>query len=228
MEENQIINRLKKNKTILEIGSGDGIFVKKLLKYKKIKKYHGIDFVKELVNKSNKNYEKFSNISFSTKDISLIDKKSFNIKFDYIISKRVIQNVLDQNLQIKIIDNLGFHLKKNGLIILVECSNDARKNINYIKKKYNLPKIPVSFHNIFLNDSKIKKYKFKKLKLLKIDNFSSNFYFITRVVYALYSKNFLKKKVNYKNYLQDIGLMINDDLLKIDLSQVKVYLFKKK
>ena len=228
LEEDQIIKRIKNNKTILEIGSGNGILLKRLIKNKKIKKYLGTDFVKELVDISNKKFKKKKNINFSQIDMTLINKKTFDTKFDYIVSKRAVQNVLNQNLQLKTIDNLGHHLKKRGLMILVESSSLAQKNINKLRKKYNLHKIIPPFHNLFLDDNKLIKYKFKNLKLLKIDNFSSNFYFITRIIYKLYAKNFLRKDTDYKNYLNFIALMIKDDLLKIDLSQIKTFLFIKK
>ena len=229
LEEDQIIKRIKDNKKILEIGSGNGILLKRFLKSKKIKKYIGTDFVSELINLSKKKYKNLGNVSFFQKDMTLIDESSFNIKFDYIISKRAIQNVLNYKLQLESIDNIGYHLKKNGLMILVESSSTAQKNINFLRKKYNLPKIIPPYHNLFLNDLKIKKYKFKNVKLLKINNFSSNFYYITRIIYAYYAKFYLKQKVNYSHNLSKIGLLMTDyNLLNLDLSQIKTYLFKKK
>ena len=47
--------------------------------------------------------------------MTLVSNKSFNEKFDYIISKRAIQNVLSNKLQISTIDNFGYHLKKMDL-----------------------------------------------------------------------------------------------------------------
>jgi phospholipid N-methyltransferase len=38
IEENQIINRIENNKTILELGCGNGLILKRLIKNKKIKK----------------------------------------------------------------------------------------------------------------------------------------------------------------------------------------------
>ena len=227
LEEDQIINNLKNNKTVLEIGSGNGILLRRLLKKKKIKKYLGTDFVRELVEKSKKNFKK-KNINFKQLDMTLVSNKSFSEKFDYIISKRAIQNVLSNKLQISTIDNFGYHLKKNGLMILVESSNTAQKNINFYRKKYKLPKIIPPFHNLFFDDKKILSHKFKHVKLKKIHNFSSNYYFISRILNALLCKKYLKKKASYSDPLNQIGLRINDDLIKEDFSQIKTYFFEKK
>ena len=228
LEEDQIIKRIKKNKTILEVGSGNGILLQRLLKSTKVKKYVGTDFVESLVEKSNRKYSRGKNISFEHFDMTQINKNSFNEKFDYIISKRAIQNVLKSSLQLNTIDNLGFHLKEKGSMILVESSSTAQNNINNFRKKYKLDKIIPPFHNLFFSDEKIKKYNFKNLKLVNIDNFSSNFYFISRIVYALYAKNYLKKIPQYGDYHNTIGLMVNEDLLKIDFSQIKTYVFSRK
>ena len=227
LEEDQIIKKIKDNKTILEIGSGNGILLKRLLKKKKIKKYLGTDFVKELVEKSKKNFKK-KNINFKHFDMTEVSNESFNEKFDYIISKRAIQNVLSRKLQINTIDKFGYHLKKGGLMVLVESSNTAQKNINLFRKKYKLPRIVPPFHNLFFDDKKILNHKFKNIKLKKIDNFSSNYYFISRVLNALLYKNYLKKKVSYSDPLNQIALLINDDLLKEDFSQIKTYFFERK
>ena len=227
IEEDQIINRIKNNKIILEIGCGNGLILKRLIKEIKIKKYHGFDFVKELINVCIKKYRS-KKINFQTLDMTLIDKKTFKIKYDYIISKRALQNVLSTKLQLKTIDNVGYFLRKNGKMILVESSINAQNNINKIRKKFNLSKIIPPFHNLFFNDDKVKTYNFKNLKLIKIDNFSSSFYFTSRIIYALYAKIFLKKNPSYDHPLNIIASMLDGKLIKEDFSQIKTYIFKKK
>ena len=113
IEEDQIIDRINNNKTILELGCGNGLLLKRLIKNRKIKKYYGTDFVKELVDICIKKY-KSKKINFQTLDMTLIDKNTFKTKYDYIVTKRAIQNVLDTKLQLKTIDDAGYFLKKNG------------------------------------------------------------------------------------------------------------------
>jgi cyclopropane fatty-acyl-phospholipid synthase-like methyltransferase len=227
LEENQIIKNIKTNKTILELGCGNGVILKKILKKKKIKSYLGTDFVKELIDNCKFKFNS-KNIKFKTLDMTLINKTTFTEKYDYIITKRAIQNILSHKLQLKVIDNSGYFLKKNGLMILIESSSTAQKNINDLRKEYKLSKIIPPFHNLFFDDNKVKKYKFKNVKLVKIENFSSNFYFISRIIYALYTKIFLKKNPFYSHPLNTIGSKIKENLLNKDLSQIKTYFFKKK
>jgi len=230
IEEDQIIKNLKNNRNILEIGCGNGLLVKELIKTKKIKKYIGVDFVPDLINFCKRKFFNRKNIDFICKDITLINEKTFNFSFDYIISKRVIQNILSLRLQLKVLDNIGFYLKKNGFMVLVESSSVAQNNINNLRKKYKLKKIIPPFHNLFLDDHQIEKYSFKNIKLKKIENFSTNFYYITRIIYAYYAKNFLKKNPHLNHPFQIIAkdMMTDYKLLNIDLSQIKTYIFEKK
>ena len=229
LEENQIIKNIKANKTILELGCGNGVILKKILKEKKIKSYLGTDFVKELIDNCKFKF-KSKNTKFKTLDMTLINKSSFPEKYDYIITKRAIQNILNHKLQLKVIDNVGYFLKKNGLMILVESSANAQKNINDLRKEYKLSKIIPPFHNLFFSDRKIKKHVFKNVIIVNIHPFASDFYYVTRLIYAIYAKFSLKKKPSFNHPLQKVALNIsmNNKLSTTRYSQVQKYIFKKK
>ena len=172
LENDFMVKNIKKNKSILEIGCGNAVLLKKLT-LKKPKYYLGTEFVRELTE---------------------YNKKT---------------------------------LKKGGKMLLMESSINAQKNINKYRKIFNLHKITPPWHNLFLDDEILKKYRFKNVKLKKIENFSSNFYFITRIIYAAYAK--LKNiKVNFTDPLNIIASSINKKILSEDFSQIKLYVFIKK
>ena len=113
-------------------------------------------------------------------------------------------------------------------MILVESSASAQNNLNKLRKIYKLSKIKPPFHNLFIDDNKLKKFKFKNVKLHKVISFSSNFYFTSRIIYALYAKNFLKKEPKYNHPLNLIASSLKNNLISEDLSQIKTYIFKRK
>ena len=84
LEEDQIIKNIKKNSTILELGCGNGVILKRILKKKKIKSYLGTDFVRELIDNCKFKFNS-KNLNFKTLDMTLIDKSTFLEKYDYII-----------------------------------------------------------------------------------------------------------------------------------------------
>jgi len=223
----QILNRLKENSKILEIGCGNGLLYKQIRSKFKISNYVGIDFVQELIDICNKE-KKEPNDKFFQLDMTEIKNDQFDDQFDFIISKRAIQNVIDTNLQLEAIDNFGKFLKNDGLMVLVESSKQAQDNINNLRSKYNLEKILPPFHNLFFDDNAIKDFNFQNVKLEKMDEFASDFFYITRLVYAIYSRDYLKEDPNYKHPLQEIALNLTSNKITKEFSQIKTYIFKKK
>ena len=227
VEDNEILKRVENNKSILEIGCGNGVLYSKLSEKLSNFSYLGTDFVKDLIDVcENKSTSKEHN--FIQQDMTDINKSSFDKKYDFIISKRAIQNVLEEKLQIQTIENLGHFLKDDGLMILVESSATAQNRLNLAREKYNLHKIIPPFHNLFFDDEKIKKYNFQNLKLEEISPFASDFYYITRLIYARYAKEFLKEKTSYDHPLEKIANSMSENQYTQDFSQIQTYIFRKK
>jgi SAM-dependent methyltransferase len=227
IESNQILSKISNNKSILEIGCGNGLLYEDLKKKFSLSKYVGTDFVNELVDECDSKKIDGKD-TFLQLDMTEVNTNTFNSKFDFIISKRAIQNVIDHKLQIEAIDNFGYFLDNDGLMVLVESSSDAQHNINNERKKYDLGHIDAPFHNLFFDDEQIRSHNFKNVKLLNIDPFSSDFYFITRIIYARYAKEYLNENPNYSHPLQKIALTMDGSTITKDFSQIKCYTFIKK
>ncbi len=227
VEDNEILKRVHDNKSILEIGCGNGVLYSKLSKKLNNFTYLGTDFVNELIEVC-KTKSSSNNHKFVQQDMTDINKDSFDQKFDYVITKRAIQNVLEEDLQLKTIENLGYFLKDDGVMILVESSANAQNRLNYEREKYKLHKIIPPFHNLFFNDDKIKNYSFKNLKLIEISPFASDFYYITRLIYARYAKEHLNEKTTYDHPLEKIAISMSNNQHTNQFSQIQTYIFKKK
>ena len=102
LEKNEIkyfLSIIKKKKSVLDIGCGDGELLRNLKKRNGCNCY-GIDFSSNLINVAKK---KSRNINFFCIDMNKIkDDFKTDIKFDYIITKRSIQNLTSWNDQKKI------------------------------------------------------------------------------------------------------------------------------
>mgnify|MGYP006074241787 FL=1 len=227
VEDNEILKRVKDNKSILEIGCGNGVLYSKLSKKLNNVSYLGTDFVQDLVEVCKKKSSSNKH-QFIQQDMTDINKDSFDQKYDFIISKRAIQNVLEQKLQIQTIENLGHFLKEDGVMILVESSANAQNSLNFEREKYNLHKIIPPFHNLFFDDDKIKSHVFENLKLIEILPFASDFYYLTRIIYARYAREFLDEKTSYNHPLEKIAISMANNQHTNKFSQIQTYIFKKR
>ena len=221
------MSKLSNNSKILEIGCGNGLLYENIRKNLNVDQYVGTDFVSELINCCNSKILN-SNDGFIQLDMTEVNNNTFDIDFDFIISKRAIQNVLDKSLQFEVIDNFGYFLKQNGIMILIESSEDALQNINQERSKYGLKKINSPFHNLFFDDEMLIQHNFKNVELLELNPFSSDFYFITRIIYSRLAKEYLNEPPNYDHPLEKIALTMSNKLSTKDYSQLKCYTFIKK
>ena len=223
LETKLITPLIKKNAKVLDLGCGDGSLLKHLKIYKNIKGV-GVDFSEQLIKISKKNRK---GIEFFCHDMSKINKlKQINGKYDYIITKRSIQNLVSWKDQKKFINILNNFINKKTRVFLIESSKVGLKNINKFRKKANLNEIKEPWHNLYLDDLKIKNTKFNKIKLLKIHEMFSTYYFVSRVLNAHECKK--KNKIpNYSDPLNILGWQLPQNLTK-GFSQLKMFEFRKK
>jgi ubiquinone/menaquinone biosynthesis C-methylase UbiE len=223
-EIKRIVSIIKKNSRVLDVGCGDGELLRVLKKKLNIKGV-GIDFSKELINEAKKNSK---NIKFYCEDMTNISnlKKILQKKFDYIITKRSIQNLTSWKDQKKFINQLNLFCKKTTSILLFESSSTALSKINNFRKILNLQKIVKPWHNLYLDDIKVINSKYKKIKLFKIHELFSTYYFLSRVINAYQNKlSMLPSK--YDDALNLLGWKLPQDITK-GFSQLKLYQFKLK
>ena len=181
-----ITSIIPRGSRVLDVGCGNGNLLRVLKKKLNIKAV-GIDFSKELINTAQK---KSKNIKFYCEDmmnISLLNKHLKN-KFDYIITKRSIQNLTSWKDQKTFINQLSAFCNRKTSILFFESSSTALQEINNLRKTLGLKKIIKPWHNLYLDDNKIIKSKFKNIKLVNIHELFSTYYFLSRVINAFQNK----------------------------------------
>ncbi len=224
LETNYLIKLIKKNKSVLDVGCGNGIFLERLKKKINYKSALGIDYSKQMINEAKKRCIKKTKFI----ELDMTDEKQLqllNQKFDYIVTKRSLINLASFKEQVKVLDKLSKLLKKNGKILSCENSLTNLKNINGVRKKVGLKKIIPPWHNVYIENQRLINHKFKYIKFINLHEFSSSFYFITRVLNALNSK--LRKNIKFDENINQIGYSIDQNLIP-GYSQNVVFEFLRK
>ncbi len=149
------LNKKRKYKNILEIGSGTGLYTKKLLKKYPESNFYLVDFSKDMIEYTKKKFKNYKNLYYLVKDAEQISLSDFqNIKFDLITSNSTFQWF--SNLKNSLF-NLISLLNKNGNIIFSYFSNKTFQELLHILKEYfNDDKIIIPSSN-FLDFQDLKK-----------------------------------------------------------------------
>ena len=220
LETNEIgifLSIIKNKKNVLDIGCGDGELLRNLEKKNKCNCY-GIDFSKNLIQIARK---KSKNINYYCIDMNKIkDEFKVKIKFDYIITKRSIQNLTSWKDQKKFINQLKFFSNPKTKILLMESSNSGLRKINDMRNKLKLKKIIKPWHNLYFEDSRLKKTKFNGIKLVNIKELFSTYYFTSRVLNAA-----INPKPSYNDLLNLTGWKLPQNAIE-GFSQLRLYEFK--
>jgi len=179
----ELVLKLKKPSTLLDIGCGNGQRTIRFSKFVK-DKTTGVDYSKDMIKecdrlllKQKKNIQ--NKISFNLLDAKMINELD---SFDVITSCRCLVNQTSSKKQVELFNLIHSKLKKNGSLIIAEGSEDGLKKLNSLRKIFGLKKIKVPWHNLPINE----KYVFPKiLKLFKINQISrlGTFFFLSRIIH---------------------------------------------
>jgi len=160
-----VLRKLPRRKIkLLDVGCGNGSFLKYVLGKKNNIELHGIDLVEN----------NYPDINFIKADIS---KVSINEKFDVIVSFQTIEHIDNPHRFIKILKNM---LKDNGIIFIDTINSGSLMNImsEHIKKLWRVPYERVYDHhhlNHFSKQSLRKLMKTEKFEV--IEQISHNYPF---------------------------------------------------
>lgn len=182
----------KKDPYILDLGCGDGFTTLGLSKKLKGARFLGIDYSENMIANAKERLSKENdarlkkNMEFITGDATKLNEEFKKETFDIVISSRCLINLTSAKQQFEAIEQISRILKKGGVYISIENFEDGNKELNDLRKKMGLPEIPVRWHNLFFKPTDYLTRVKKMFKKVEIINFSSSYYYATRVIYSKY------------------------------------------
>jgi ubiquinone/menaquinone biosynthesis C-methylase UbiE len=187
LEIDRIISYLKDGKKVLDIGCGNGNATLKLADKFPHSDFLGVDYSEKMIKYArqglSKNKELKNRVIFEIGDVNKLSS-FLNKKFDYVISKRCLINLLNWNDQKKAILEMKKVLKKDGSIILCENTKEGLDRLNVLRKEFRLKPISVRWHNCYLPEKKLLGFLPKYFKVADVNNIGSLYYILSRVVHA--------------------------------------------
>ena len=177
LEQEKILSFLSnlELKSLQDIGCGDA---GDTIKFSGLsEKIYAYDYSNSMLDKARKKVSKYRNIHIDRLDI-LIDPIP-HIS-DAIITKRMLINLGSFSNQKEAIKKIHSSLNNSGYFIMLETCIEGLNNLNSLREKYNLTKIPEPFHNSLFNLTELKLFLEPFFEIKKLEFFST-YFFLTRI-----------------------------------------------
>lgn len=111
---------------------------------------HAVDFSNTRLNKAAERLQGRPNVFL--KRVDFLEKYQLDEDYDIIVSQRFLINLLDPELQHKILLDLMALLKPGGRLLMLEGSKQGVDSLNEFRAAAGLAPIPVRWHNLFFDD----------------------------------------------------------------------------
>lgn len=148
-----LVSIIPKVSRLLDIGCGNGFGT--LVLSQKAKYTLGIDYSKTMIKWANKAKGNSKLFTRNTVDFIVSDVLNPDLtqnSFDVITGQRILINLPTEKLQMKALQNIRNYIKKNGLLILVEATNQGHQITDTYRKKFDLPILEKYWHNNYIDE----------------------------------------------------------------------------
>lgn len=226
----EYIKKLKKRgPSVMDLGCGDGYTTIGVAKKLNGVKFLGIDYSKNMITNANLRLKKENDIKlkkrveFKTGDATKLIAQFQKETFDIVLSSRCLINLTSSKQQFDTINQISKILKKGGVYLSIENFEDGNKELNDLRKQMGLPEIPVRWHNLFFKPKNYLNQTKNFFKDVEIINFSSSYYYATRIIYSKYCQ----MKNIAPDYLHEIHKLSIDLPSVGNYSPIKLVIHKK-
>lgn len=167
---------------VADVGCGDGRTAVRLAGNYPSVSFVGFDYSLSMIENARGVHSSAGvpNIKFGQLDICAGLRGPFNL----IYTTRCLINLPSWDLQKVALKNIHEALTIGGVYLMVENFVEGQANFNQIRKRYDLPEIPIREHNFFFERQRLLDYVDALFVVEEEVNISSTYYLVSRVIYS--------------------------------------------
>jgi len=212
--------------SILDLGCGDGKTLEMLCSEFCCKGV-GLDFSSAMIKLGTErvsSLELGSRLSFIVGDIKSISQYFEGQRFDFVLTDRALINLDSSDLQIKAIAEISSIIRSGGYYLAIENFVEGNEKLNILREQFGLPLIPVRWHNKFFEEKLFIEESQKHFVEIRKVDFSSLYYFATRVIYSKLCQ-LENKEPDYSHPIHELSVSLPQTG---DFSPIKLFIMKKR
>jgi len=171
---------------ILDAGCGEG---EGTLAYSAIAgvEIHAADFSETRLKKAAERLGPCRNVILKQVDFS--GDYSLDTDYDVIVSQRFLINLMEWELQKRVLLNLMLLLRPGGRLIMLEGSRQGAESLNELRRLLGLPLIPVKWHNLFMDDEALVSFMLENKFRLSAHDGLGTYFLLTRGIRPFFDKD---------------------------------------
>jgi ubiquinone/menaquinone biosynthesis C-methylase UbiE len=214
LEIKEIRELIKGRSKVLDIGCGNGFST--IYYSQDVNAIVGADYsvnlirgARQLLKRSPyKDVARKNNIEFKVADVTRLPFEDG--EFDVIIGERLLINLPSWDMQKKAIREILRVLKRSGLYISVEVTEEGHRRLNYYRNMFGIEDMERYWHNLYLNEKKFLPFVSKYFLVSEIRRFGM-YQFLSKVFYPLFCKPKSPKFISKFNMIaMEIGSKITN------------------
>jgi SAM-dependent methyltransferase len=222
LEIELIRKRIENGSKILDAGCGEG---EGTIVYSSIPgtTVHAADFSETRLKKAKERLTGKTNVTLQ--QVDFLGEYELDKDYDFIVSQRFLINLMEWDLQKKVILDLMRMLKQGGTLLLLEGCMDGVKELNDFRGIYGLPAIPVKWHNLFFDNAMLVNLMKENKYELKGEEGLGEYFLLTRGIRPIFDSN-LKWDSEFNRISS--GQEVKDILrMSSRFSRLKLWVFQK-
>jgi ubiquinone/menaquinone biosynthesis C-methylase UbiE len=184
LEIDAIGTHVRDGMRVLDVGCGNGLTALELASRYRIT-VTGIDYAEEMIETARQLAAERAlgeRVTFEVADLRTLSGRDAG--FDLVYGERVLINLPDWATQHRAIVTVSRLLVPGGHYVMCENSQDGLDRLNGLRARVGLPAITPPWHNRYLRDAEITAAVVPGLRLERVIDYSSTYYFLSRVVNA--------------------------------------------
>jgi len=184
---------------------------------------HGVDFSETRLKKAAERLKDRPNVKLSKVDF--LGQYVLDHDYDAVISQRFLINLMEWELQKKVLLNLMDIIKPGGKLLMLEGSSQGVNELNTFRAAWGLDAIPVKWHNLFFDDIALQTFMEGNGYTLVQHAGLGSYFLLTRGVRPILDQN-----LNWDSaFNQRAASEITETLLQFNtkFSRLKLWVFQK-
>ncbi|OGG11313.1 hypothetical protein A2Z00_02445 [Candidatus Gottesmanbacteria bacterium RBG_13_45_10] len=207
-EVRELSKYLHNGDNVLDVGCANGSSSIQFAKRKNVRLL-GVDYVPEMIQNAREVKRKLptsiaDRITFKVGDALRLHVHSNY--YDVVISTRCICNLTSWDNQKRAVKQMWKALRPGGVLLISEPTFEGLKELNRIGHYFKLKPLTSPWHNLYVDEHKLLEFA-NQLFQIRIDYFSSTYYFLSRIIYR-WIKGDDASKLRRNSLFNRVGILL--------------------